>query len=242
MKPSTSFTLSDYRAQTNRASASSSEVVAHHQSFDAVYLNSSNSSGGLLLHPLDNSAGGGDQLMSTSLTSNEAHFVGKGGKPLSKRYQTDSSNYSLSSSVSHDQGGEPGYPNQRNQPAQNDSTSDVSMGNRQPRPPKPPRKASNAGCSKGPKFLGQNDLQAQLLATSMDSLAKSDYNVDYTTAAAEGVESEEEEEERSMPSQRAPKPVQVINFEQAGDSDHSSSHLNSVISNKGNKIDYRLSN
>ena len=238
MKPSTSFTLSDYRAQ-NRASATS-DIVAHHQSFDAVYLSHNSGSSSGLLHPLEG-GGSGNQLMSTSLTSNE-NFGGSGGdngasnKPLSKRHHhhhhqqqqtvdNSSSNYSLASSASH----------------------------QQPRPPKPPRKAS---AEKTKLLLGQKAADSgedsghgrdrALLAASVDSLAKSDYNVDYTgagtcaagTSGTSGADlsDEEEEEERSMPSQRAPKPANNAknnnnNIGNGGDSDHSSAHLSSVISN-----------
>ena len=183
LKPSTSFTLADHREKVNHRTSATSDIVAHHQSFDAVFH----------LNPLDSNGA----LMSTSLNSQSNDF----GK-LSKRYQTDSSregmqssNYSLSSTTSQ--------------------SSHQIDGNSKPRPPKPPRKSIDR--SKGKSL----ETGRALLA---NTLAKSDFNVDYAAAAASSTL--ESDEERSIPSQRQASINDLI------DSDHSGSpRLNSVISN-----------
>src|SRR5699024_7856960 len=110
------------------------------------------------LHPSDAS----QQLMSTSLNSQSSENFANG--KLTKRYQIDSSreamqssNYSLSSTASHDT-----------------RSSHAVDGNGKPRPPKPPRKTIGDR-SKAKSLDADRALKA-------NTLAKSDFNVDYTAA------------------------------------------------------------
>ena len=199
LKPSTSFTLSDYRQQQHRTSATS-DIVAHHQSFDAV-----NRSGASSI----------SHIMSTSLNSQKSNDFG--GRKLTKPYQTtdsssreamQSSNYSLSSTTSHNTDTRSGGIGDSGNGCCNNSTSG------KPTPPKPPRKSIERSKAKS--------LDATRNGGKL-TLAKSDFNVDYT-----GGESETDSQSRSIPSQKQQ--------EQLIDSDHYSSplHQNSVIINNDN--------